>query len=40
MGQRLPMAEGGCLWGIQRWQGLLSQSEVVLELLNDAVALT
>jgi hypothetical protein len=30
----------GCLWGIQRWQGLLPQSEVVLELLNDAVALT
>jgi hypothetical protein len=34
------MAKHSCLWGIQRWQGLLSQSEVVLELLNDAVALT
>jgi hypothetical protein len=34
------LRKGGCLWGIQRWQGLLPQSEVVLELLNDAVALT
>jgi hypothetical protein len=37
---RLPIAEGCCLWGIQHWQELLSQSEVVLELVNDAIAFT
>jgi hypothetical protein len=34
------MAKGRCLWGIQHWRELLSQSEVVLELLNDTVTLT
>jgi hypothetical protein len=34
------MAKGCCLWGIQHWRQLLSQSEVILELLNDTVALT
>src|SRR5258706_2890015 len=34
------MERGCCLWGIRHWQDFLSQSEVILELLNDAVALT
>ena len=37
---RLAMARVYCLWGIQRGQEFLSQSEIVLELLNDFVALT
>jgi hypothetical protein len=31
------MAKGRCLWGIQHWRELLSESEVILELLNDTV---
>lgn len=38
--QRLPRGENCCLLGIRHWQELLSQSKVILELLNDAVALT
>jgi len=34
------MAKGRCLWGIQHWRELLSQSDVILELLNDTVTLT
>jgi hypothetical protein len=33
------MAKGSCLWGIQHWRELLSQSEVILEPLKDGIAL-
>lgn len=29
-----------CRWGIQHWQDLLFQSEIILELLNHGIALT
>jgi hypothetical protein len=34
------MAKDRCLWGIQLRRELLSQSEVMIELLNDTATLT
>src|ERR1700730_14282470 len=34
------MERSRCLWDIPHWQELLSQSQVILELLNGCVALT
>jgi hypothetical protein len=34
------MVKDRCLWGIQHWRELLSQSDVIFELLNDTVTLT
>jgi hypothetical protein len=39
-GRSIAFDGSACLWGIQRWRELLSQSEVILELLNDGVTLT
>src|SRR5580658_4375744 len=37
-GKTLTIERECCLWGTRHWQEQLSQSEFVLELLNDAVA--
>jgi hypothetical protein len=34
------MAKGRCLWDIQHWRELLSQSDDILEPSNDTVTLT
>jgi hypothetical protein len=38
-GLKIIEGNGCCLWGIQHWRELLSQSEVILELLSDTVTL-